>query len=50
MDIAGFVLDIAGFETTMAFSQVLVHFKVFIQLGFNEMALTELSVEKNSNK
>ena len=38
-------MDIAGFETTMAFSQVLVYFKVFILLGFNEMALRGLSVE-----
>ena len=45
MDIAGFALDIAGFETTMAFSQVLVYFKVFIPLGFNEMASIGLSVK-----
>ena len=38
-------MDIAHFETTIAFLQILAYFKNFIPLGFNEMASTGLSVE-----
>ena len=45
VDIARFDMDIAHFETTMAFLQNLVYFKVCIPLCFSKMASTGLSVE-----